>query len=128
MAEERAAQQTPQRQTSIPESASQEQIYANDLRKVDFLIEMHLGGSEINNSKGYSDKSKQESGAITQLSGQTPRSCALSPGSFRMVVLKGVVPASVAVSEPFRCSKRSHGVRVITQMPRAFFSLTLPQV
>ena len=35
------------------------------LGKLIFLIEMHLGESEINNSKGYSDKSKQESGAIS---------------------------------------------------------------
>lgn len=37
MADEHAAQQTPQRQISISESASQEQVYANDLRKVDFF-------------------------------------------------------------------------------------------
>ena len=37
MADEHAAQQTPQRQISISESASQEQIYDNDLRKVDFF-------------------------------------------------------------------------------------------
>ena len=35
------------------------------LGKLIFLIEMHLGESEINNSKGYSDKIKQESGAIS---------------------------------------------------------------